>query len=49
MIPEVADIFKNAAPSMNGIYRFLFGNIWLFKPLLTVLLPKINSFGRALL
>ncbi|MCK5732357.1 MAG: M20/M25/M40 family metallo-hydrolase [Tenericutes bacterium] len=49
MIPEVADIFKTAAPSMSGLYRFLFGNIWLFKPLLTVLLPKINSFGRALL
>ena len=49
MIKEVADIFKNAAPSMTGIYRFLFGNIWLFKPLITFLLPKINSFGRALL
>ena len=49
MIKEVADIFKNAAPSMTGIYRFLFGNIWLFKPLITFLLPKINPFGRALL
>lgn len=49
MIKEVADIFTNAAPSMTGVYRFLFGNMWLFKPLLTVLLPKINPFGRALL
>jgi carboxypeptidase PM20D1 len=49
MIPEVADIFANAAPAMKGPYRFLFGNLWLFKPLLTWLLPKINPFGRALL
>ena len=49
MIPEVADIFTKAAPSMSGSYRFLFGNMWLFKPLITFLLPKINSYGRALL
>ena len=49
MIPEVAAIFKKAAPSMNFGYRYLFGNLWLFKPLVTFLLPKINSYGRALL
>ncbi len=49
MIPEVADIFKKAAPSMSFGYRYLFGNMWLFKPLITFLLPKINSYGRALL
>jgi len=49
MIPEVSDIFKTAAPSMSFGYRYLFGNLWLFKPLVTFLLPKINSYGRALL
>ncbi len=49
MIKEVAGTFKNAAPSMKGIYRFLFGNLWLFKGLLTFLLPRINPYGRALL
>ncbi|MBN2540067.1 MAG: M20/M25/M40 family metallo-hydrolase [Bacilli bacterium] len=49
MIPEVQELFENAAPSMNGTYRFLFGNMWLFKPLITWLLPKINPYGRALL
>lgn len=49
MIPEVADIFKKAAPSMSFGYRYLFGNMWLFKHLITFLLPKINSYGRALL
>jgi len=49
MIPEVADIFNTAAPSMSFGYRYLFGNLWLFKSLVTFLLPKINSYGRALL
>jgi len=49
MIDEVRDIFKTAAPHMSFGYRLLFGNMWLFKPLITMLLPKINSFGRALL
>lgn len=49
MIPEVSAIFKKAAPSMSFGYRYLFGNLWLFKPLVTFLLPKINSYGRALL
>lgn len=49
MIPEVIAIFKNVAPKMSFGYRFLFGNMWLFKPLITALLPKISSFGRALL
>ena len=49
MIPEVADMFKVAAPSMSFGYRLLFGNMWLFKPLITYLLPKISSYGRALL
>ncbi|MBI9009497.1 MAG: M20/M25/M40 family metallo-hydrolase [Tenericutes bacterium] len=49
MLPEVADIFKKAAPRMSFGYRFLFGNFWLFKPLITALLPMLNSYGRALL
>lgn len=49
MIPEVSDIFGKAAPSMSFGYRFLFGNLWLFRPLVTKLLPAINSYGRALL
>ncbi len=49
MIKEVQDIFVTAAPAMSGPFRYLFGNMWLFKPLITFLLPKINTFGRALL
>jgi len=49
LIPEVRDLFVNAAPAMGFLYRFLFGNLWLFGPLLTWLLPKINPYGGALL
>jgi len=49
MIDEVRDLFILASPYMGFGYRFLFGNMWLFKPLITWLLPKINSYGRALL
>ena len=49
MIKEVEDMFVTASSSMNFLYRLLFGNMWLFKPLLTMLLPKINSYGRAML
>ncbi|HOP56665.1 MAG TPA: M20/M25/M40 family metallo-hydrolase [Bacillota bacterium] len=49
MIPSVRAIFANAAPGMSFPYRFLFGNLWLFKGLMTGLLPKISPFGRALL
>lgn len=49
MIPEVENIFKVAAPYMKGFNRFLFINMWLFKPLLVKLLPKLSAYGRALL
>ncbi|MDD3129827.1 MAG: M20/M25/M40 family metallo-hydrolase [Candidatus Izemoplasmatales bacterium] len=49
MIKEVETIFKNAAPAMSGINKYLFSNMWLFKGLLTWLLPKMSPFGRALL
>ena len=49
MIPEVASLFETASKSMKGIYRYLFGNLWLFKGLLTKLLPIINPYGNAML
>ena len=49
MIPEVEEIFKTAAPYMKGINKYLFTNMWLFKGLLTKVLPKMSPFGRALL
>ncbi len=49
MIPEVQNLFQTAAPTMSFPFRLLFGNLWLFKGLLTWLLPKINPYGRAML
>jgi len=45
----IAHLFSTAAPTMKFPYRLLFGNLWLFKGLMTKLLPKINPYGRALL
>ena len=49
MIPEVESIFKETAPYMKGLNRFLFINMWLFKPVIQWLLPKLSPYGRALL
>lgn len=49
MIDEVEMLFRTAAPSMKGVYKYLFGNLWLYKGLITKLLPKLSPFGRALL
>lgn len=49
MIPEVKDLFETAAPTMSFPFRLLFGNLWLFKGLMTYVLPRINPYGRALL
>jgi carboxypeptidase PM20D1 len=49
MIKEVEGLFKTAAPYMKGVNKYLFTNMWLFKGLLTRLLPKLSPFGRALL
>ncbi len=48
MIPEVRALLATAAPRMGFLYRLLFGNMWLFKPLITRLLPAMSPYGRAL-
>lgn len=49
MIPEIQKLFATLAPTMSFPFRLLFGNLWLFKGLMTFLLPRINPYGRALL
>lgn len=48
-IPEVQDMFECMAPYMSFGYRLLFANFWLFKPLLTKLLPVVSPYGGAIL
>ena len=47
--PEVEAMFRTLAPYGPFAYRLLFGNLWLFKPLLKVLLPAISPQAGALL
>ena len=47
--PEVEAMFRTLAPYGPFAYRLLFGNLWLFRPLLKVLLLAISSQAAALL
>jgi carboxypeptidase PM20D1 len=47
--PEVEAMFRTLAPYGPFAYRLLFGNLWLFKPLLKVLLPAVSPQAAALL
>ncbi len=47
--PEVRDMFTILADYAPFGYRLLFGNLWLFRPLLKKLMPKLSAQAAALL
>ena len=49
MNTQAQETFANMAPYGPLWMRLLFGNLWLFKPLLTALMPSISSQAAALL
>ncbi len=49
LLPEVEEMFRCMAPSLGFGMRMLLGNVWLFKPLLLAVMPKVSPFGEALL
>ncbi|MBR6323004.1 MAG: M20/M25/M40 family metallo-hydrolase [Lachnospiraceae bacterium] len=49
MNDEAQQMFSNMAPYGPFWMRLLFGNLWLFKPLLTALMPSISTQAAALL
>lgn len=49
LLPEVVEMFRCMAPSFPAPLRIVLGNIWLFKPLLMFLMPKISPFGEAIM
>jgi carboxypeptidase PM20D1 len=49
MLPEVSAMFETLAPYAGTGLRYVFGNLWLFKGLLTELMPKISAQGAAML
>ncbi len=49
LLPEVVTMFSQMAPSFSFPLRLVMGNLWLFKPLLMALMPKVSPFGEALM
>jgi len=49
LMKEVAEMFSQFAGSFPFGLRFLLGNLWLFKPLVLALLPRVSPFGEALI
>lgn len=48
-IPQAKAMFETLAPYCPFYMRLLFGNLWLFKPLLKLLMPSISAQGTALI
>ena len=49
LLPETVEMFTKMAPSFSFPLRLVLGNIWLFKPLLMVLMPMVFPFGEAVM
>ncbi|MBE6926155.1 MAG: M20/M25/M40 family metallo-hydrolase [Ruminococcaceae bacterium] len=49
MIPEVREMFRQMAPAFSFPLRFLLGNLWLTKPVVMAVMPKVSPFGEALM
>ncbi len=49
MLPEVRALFEQLAPYAPFYMRLLFGNMWLFRPLLIRVLPAISAQAGAML
>ena len=49
LLPEVKEMFARMAPSFSFPLRLVLGNLWLFQPLVMVLMPKVSPFGGAVM
>ncbi|MBR2122664.1 MAG: M20/M25/M40 family metallo-hydrolase [Lachnospiraceae bacterium] len=49
MLPEVQSMFETLAPYASFPLKLVFGNMWLFKPLLLIVMPKISAQAGAML
>lgn len=47
--PEVAEMLTCLSGSFGFGMRLLLGNLWLFRPLVVLLMPKISNYGAALM
>ena len=49
MLPEVQSMFETLAPYASFPLKLVFGNMWLFRPLLIMVMPKISAQAGAML
>lgn len=49
MLPEVQSMFEKLAPYAVFPLKLVFGNMWLFKPILLKVMPKISAQAGAML
>ncbi len=49
LIPETSEMFAAMAPSFGFGLRMILGNLWLFKPVLKAVMPRVSPFGEAIL
>ena len=49
LIPETEEMFRAMAPSFGFGLRMILGNLWLFKPVLKAVMPRVSPFGEAIL
>lgn len=49
LTPTVKEMFRRMAPNMSFGMKLIFGNLWLFGPLLKKLMPSINPAGAAMM
>ena len=47
--PDVEEMFRQMAPAFPFHLRMILGNLWLFRPLLMAVMPKISPFGEAVM
>ncbi len=47
--PTLLEMFKRLSPNMDFGMKLIFGNMWLFKPLLAKLIPSINAAAGAMM
>ena len=47
--PPIRRMFRSMATDMRFPFRLLFGNLWLFEPLLKIVLPKVSGQAGAML
>lgn len=48
MPDAISEMFKRMSPAMTGYMKLIFSNLWLFKGLVTKLLPSISSMAGAM-